>query len=448
MRETNALDASVGRLRQIQQIDAATTSAIDRLAEAIVQQEHLVEQFKSDNALLQNSLAYFALFSSDWTGSAASSVSSLAAAMLHLTLDTSTASASEVQERLNELARQPLPSDDAASAKALLAHGRLLHDLLPATDGILKALFAMPQTRDQEAIRAMILAQQRASRAAARRFRVLLYVSALVLVGLLAYLGQRLQARSRALRRRAAFEHVLAAISMSFIAGRGQNLGVAIEQALADMAQCVGAERAYFLLAGSPSGAYKWCSRNTAFSPSWPDQAFSLADRCRPTVDGIVHVPRVARMPFGIDRDALAAAGLQGWTCVSRGVGDGNRILLGFDVITHPWRTTYAGELGLLRMALDVIANALFRQSFEQERARLELRLQQARRLETVGTLASGIAHNFNNIIGAILGYIEMADEKRCAFQQSRDEIRRCERAGAGIGRPDPHLCPAPRYAP
>ena len=30
--------------------------------------------------------------------------------------------------------------------------------------------------------------------------------------------------------------------------------------------------------------------------------------------------------------------------------------------------------------------------------------------METVGALASGIAHNFNNIIAAILGYVEMAE--------------------------------------
>src|ERR1700722_4170740 len=64
VRETDALDASVNRLRQIPAMDPATKSAIDRLAMAVVQQEHFVEQFKSDNALLQNSLAYFALFSS------------------------------------------------------------------------------------------------------------------------------------------------------------------------------------------------------------------------------------------------------------------------------------------------------------------------------------------------------------------------------------------------
>jgi CheY-like chemotaxis protein len=46
-----------------------------------------------------------------------------------------------------------------------------------------------------------------------------------------------------------------------------------------------------------------------------------------------------------------------------------------------------------------------------------------------VGTLASGIAHNFNNIIGAILGYVEYADEQS-GTSHILDEIRKAgERA-------------------
>jgi signal transduction histidine kinase/CheY-like chemotaxis protein len=104
-------------------------------------------------------------------------------------------------------------------------------------------------------------------------------------------------------------------------------------------------------------------------------------------------------------------------------------MLLGFDAVGHPCRVTRPGELGLLRMALHTIGSALGRQMLEQERNRLEARLEHARRLETVGTLASGIAHNFNNIIGAILGYVEYADE-RSGGSHVLDEIRRAgERA-------------------
>jgi signal transduction histidine kinase len=432
VQETNALYASVDRLQQVLGIDGTAKSAIAHLANAVVELERFVEQFKSDNALLQNSLAYFALFSSDGGGSPAAPVSSLAAAMLRLELDTSAANVREVQGRLDEVGRLAPFSGDAAPTQALLAHGRLLHDLLPATDGILKALVAVPQLRDEEALRALVVAQQSASRAKARQFRLLLYITSLILVGHLAYLGLRLQTRSRALRLRAAFEHVLAGISMQFIAARAQDLDAVIERALADLARCAGADRAYFLMAGASARTRAWCSEAAAFGPDRSNQALLLADRYASTIDGIVHIPRVSRLSPGADRDALAALaalGLQGWACASRREMDGSRILFGLDFVTRPCRITRTGGLGLLRMALDVIANALGRRSFELERARLELRLQQARRLETVGTLASGIAHNFNNIIGAILGYTEMADEQ-FASSGVLDGIRRAgERA-------------------
>jgi signal transduction histidine kinase/CheY-like chemotaxis protein len=413
VRETRALDASIARLRRIPGLNDDTTTAIEDLANMVARQEDLVEQFKSDNALLQNSLAYFALFSSDWKGPFAGSVSTLATAMLRFTLDTSAVSARTVQDRLDELSQQASLSGGDETAKVLLAHTRLLLHLLPTTYGALMALRALPQVEDPEVLRTMVLQQQTASRKTARMFRFLLYVSSLLLVGLLVKAGWQLHVRSRALHRHAALEHVLTGISMRFVEARAHDIEAAIEQALADMAQCVGAERAYFLLSGPSPRSFLWNGPGRGFGPGWPDQAFVLMRRCEPAIDGVVSVPDVRRLSAGMEREILTAVGVRGWACSSRGEAGATNVLLGFDAVTHPWCITPSNELRLLRMALDTIANAFYRQSFEREKERLELRLHHARRLETVGTLASGIAHNFNNIVGAILGYTEMADEQQ-----------------------------------
>lgn len=415
--DERALDASLNRIQVILAGDTAAEPALNQLSASVLRQENLIEQFKSDNALLRNSLAYFARFSvylsvPDQANPLSSAVSALGGAMLRLTLNTSATAVRDVKTRLEALARRISPPDGDAAAMALLAHARLLDRLLPETDRILRELSSVQEKHNQDALRTTLLAQQLASRDTARAFRFVLYLTSLLLVGLLVFAAVQLRARVQMLRRRAVFERVLAGISMNFAGAPETDIEATVARALRDIAQWLGADRAWYLRSGSPGQTMTWCRDGTSFPPGWPGQAPALLSRHQyPCIDTVVHVPALERLPQGAGRQALSAAGLQGWTCATATLTGGTEVLMGFDAVAHGSHIR-PGEPALLRVALDTIVNALGRHALLQERARLTVRLEQARHLETVGTLASGIAHNFNNIIGAILGYVEIADEQ------------------------------------
>ncbi len=77
--------------------------------------------------------------------------------------------------------------------------------------------------------------------------------------------------------------------------------------------------------------------------------------------------------------------------------------------------TELAVEIGLNpieteegRFVLSSIVDVSARKLAEQERHTLEEQLRQSQKLEAVGTLAGGIAHDFRNILNGIIGYAEL----------------------------------------
>jgi len=410
-RETARLGSAVAQLRAVSIQDPQFAAGIERLAQRVEQQEQWAEQFKTSNALLQNSLAYFDVASAELTGTnapapLAQQVSALAAAMLHLTLDTSPAAVAAVDTQLVSIAAAAR-TYDVHAIHALQAHARLLRTLLPQTEGVLKSVFVVAGGSEPADLRSLALAHRQDAEARATSFRYSLLGLSLLLAAALLGLGINLLRRAEALRKRAAIEHILAGISTRFINSRPADVTSLIEEALAQLGMNCGADRAYFLVAGEGSEAYTWSRGGKAYPQSWPARAMLVAHAAKHEEGEMIHVSSVRALPSGPGVNALVESGTQAWLSV-RGRAKGREALLGLDFAT-PGRKDTACEPALLQMAFNAVASVVDRNALERDRSRLEANLQQARRMETVGSFASGIAHNFNNIIGAILGFAETA---------------------------------------
>jgi len=55
-----------------------------------------------------------------------------------------------------------------------------------------------------------------------------------------------------------------------------------------------------------------------------------------------------------------------------------------------------------------IIQDISHRKLIEEEKSKLEAQLQQAQKIESIGRLAGGVAHDFNNMLSVILGHTEM----------------------------------------
>ncbi len=91
-----------------------------------------------------------------------------------------------------------------------------------------------------------------------------------------------------------------------------------------------------------------------------------------------------------------------------------------------PYASTLRHD-GILELQIDLAGLAVlsfFVAIVVLEKEKLIVRLDRARRFESIGLLAGGIAHDFNNILGAVGGYAELAGEQLSAGSSAHGSLR------------------------
>jgi PAS domain S-box-containing protein len=112
---------------------------------------------------------------------------------------------------------------------------------------------------------------------------------------------------------------------------------------------------------------------------------------------------------------------------------EGNELVLNFENRyrakdgTYHWIEWRSAPIGNLVYA--VARDVTDRKVAEETSARLEAQMRQAQKMESVGRLAGGVAHDFNNMLGAILGNAELALGALSALDPVRADVMEIQAA-------------------
>ena len=99
--------------------------------------------------------------------------------------------------------------------------------------------------------------------------------------------------------------------------------------------------------------------------------------------------------------------------------------LIWMEISASPLKDDLGNIVGFLGTTRDITE----RKRAEEEKAKLEAQLQQAQKMESVGRLAGGVAHDFNNMLGVILGHAEMALEQVDPAQPLHADLQEIRKA-------------------
>ncbi|MHB1459908.1 MAG: LytS/YhcK type 5TM receptor domain-containing protein [Armatimonadota bacterium] len=102
------------------------------------------------------------------------------------------------------------------------------------------------------------------------------------------------------------------------------------------------------------------------------------------------------------------------------------------EAAAYDTRPPYIIEMAKQRLqsAAQLIGYMVEAKTAENQRAAMELQLRQVQKMDAVGRLAGGVAHDFNNMLSVILGYADIAMKQLSPSDPIYDDINEIHKAG------------------
>ncbi|TCA94372.1 two-component system VirA-like sensor kinase [Rhizobium leguminosarum bv. viciae] len=386
--------------------DESILGSLDKIQQSIDHDEAAVESFKTQNSLLQNSLKILGNALSDLAEGRASGnrktlpeAGDLGNLMLQYISKNDDRTAALIRRDLD--AMTGVGGEQASLARLLIIHGRLILQALPQVRNIIIEVQSSDTINRAQRLQHQYLEVYGQANTSSQWVRVVLGAASVMLCLYVVILVHRLRSRTERLTRRLNFEAMTKDVQACF-----ECEGVQDESLASSMDTALNVIRIFF--AASRFGLMIVDTDSLDIREKFGGDPTEIVGG-RDLIATMVHArePVVYRdLQVAIAPYCLTDINFSG-RALSLRLWDETTAVCIIEFL-DPRSRPSVDEAVLLENAVRHLLQTLNYHRKQQGHAMLERRLEHAERLQAVGTLAGGIAHEFNNILVAILGYGEM----------------------------------------